>query len=159
MLIQDYFKPLKPGENQLFQQHERPEPFPPSFWKPATIAQRPPPGRSRLLDLPRHVFKLIMQYLSADLNRDCAFPLNKRPDVDFLDEDGKVIEEFKPEWDGMTSDISDECRFMLWQEVCPNATENPLLCECPQIYQKLHELLTCCRAFWLELSPLVFSQN
>jgi hypothetical protein len=147
--IEDYFKPLKPRKKQL----------PHHFLNTATIAQYPLPGRVGLLDLPRPVFRIIMHHLSADFTRDCAILLNKRPSIDFFDDDGNLEEKFKPEWDGMPNDVSEMCRFMSWLEMCPNDSCYQFHCKCPEISLQFRSLITCCRAFWLELSAMFFSKN
>jgi hypothetical protein len=136
--IVDYFKPLG---------LEKKQPCAPSI-------------RTGLLDLPRHVFRIIMQHLCADMIRDCAFLLNQNPSVeDFADADGNLADELKPGWSGIWRDALEENRFTQWGEICAKSTYSRSYCECPAMSWQFCALLTCCRAFWLELTPLVYAQN
>jgi hypothetical protein len=157
--VTDYFKPLDRGQREPAWRYQLSDHHAPAAGNPGQTVHDSSPSSIGLLGLPRHVFRIIMRALCADFIRDCSFFLNKKPDFSLLDKHGNLNEDSKPEWDGLSFDVSEECRFARWQELCPNAYDGGFTCKCPARGREFRELVTCCQAFWLELSSLFFSQN
>lgn len=142
-----------------------------NHWLAPLVPPAQHPIAYSLLNLPRHIFRMIMHHVSADLTRDCAFLLNKRVSIKRL-----MNNNDDQEWEGIQSNHIAHCRFDSWLEMCPNdltGERHPIdsagrpmecekcraPCECGPLGNRFVELITCCRAFWLELRPIFFAKN